>query len=171
MAVAVEDSKNKLRKYAKLKRKNIKNKEILEEKIKINVLNNQYIFNTKNILIYMSLEDEVDTKLIIEDLWKLNKNIYVPKVEDNNISFYKINNFNDLQKGVFNILEPKTNIKYKDENACIIVPGLLFDKNNNRLGYGGGYYDRFLQNRNIYKIGICFSTMIVDKIITEKTEK
>ena len=55
-------------------------------------------------------------------------------------------------------------------NSCIIVPGLLFDKNNNRLGYGGGYYDRFLANNNIYKIGICFSNFLVDKIIIDKND-
>ena len=166
MVAVAEASKQNLRDYAKHLRKNIKDKEILEDKIKNNVLNNKKILESKDILIYISLKDEVNTKIIIEELWKLKKNIYVPKVENNILNFYLINSFNDLKIGVFNILEPITNIKYNDnKDSCIIVPGLLFDKDNNRLGYGGGYYDRFLENNNIYKIGICFSTMIVDKII------
>ena len=171
MVAVAEVSKENLRNYAKYLRKNIKNKEILEDKIKNKVLNNKKVLKSKNILIYVSLKDEVNTKIIIEELWNLNKNIYVPKVENNNINFYFINSFNDLKIGVFNILEPITNIKYKNnKDSCIIIPGLLFDKDNYRLGYGGGYYDRFLENKNIYKIGICFSTMIVDKINIEKTD-
>lgn len=171
MVVAAEVSKTNLRKYAISKRKEIKNKKILEEKIKNNFLNNQKIISSKNILIYVSKDEEVDTKEIIKELWKLNKNVFVPKVEGNIINFYLIKKFNDLEIGYYGILEPISHVKYQDNiNTCIIVPGLLFDKNYNRLGYGGGYYDRFLTNKNIYKIGICFSTMIVDKIIVEKTD-
>jgi len=90
-------------------------------------------------------------------------------VEGNIINFYKINSFDNLVIGSFGVLEPITNIIYKDDNnSCCIIPGLLFDKNNNRLGYGKGYYDKFLENRNIYKIGICFSTFLVDNLITDK---
>lgn len=170
--VAVEEvSKSSLRDYAKSLRKNIKNKELLEEKIKNNVLNNKKVLKSKDILIYISKNEKIDTKKIIKELWKLNKNIYVPKVEGNIINFYLLKSFNDLELGIFNILEPITNIKYKDNKiSCIIVPGLLFDKNNNRLGYGRGYYDKYLENKNIYKIGLCFSTLIVDKITIDKND-
>ncbi len=169
MVVAEEVSKKSLRNYALSLRKEIINKKDLETKVINNVLNNKKVLEANNILIYVSLDMEVDTKVLINKLWNLNKNIYVPKVEGSIINFYKIDSFNDLVIGSFGVLEPITNIIYKDDNnSCCIIPGLFFDKNNNRLGYGGGYYDRFLENKNIYKIGICFSTFIVDNLITDK---
>lgn len=169
MVVVEEVSKKSLRNYALSLRKEIINKKDLEIKIINNVLNNKKVLEANDILIYVSLDMEVDTKVLINKLWTLNKNIYVPKVEENIINFYKINSFNDLVIGSFGVLEPITNIIYKDDNnSCCIIPGLLFDKNNNRLGYGKGYYDRFLENRNIYKIGICFSTFLVDNLVTDK---
>ncbi len=169
MVAVAEVSKENLRNYAKYLRKNIKNKEIPEDKIKNKVLNNKKVLKSKNILIYVSLKDEVNTKIIIEELWNLNKNIYVPKVEKNIINFYKINDFKELVIGSYNILEPITNIKYQyNKKDLIILPGLLFDKHNNRLGYGGGYYDKYLSDKKLYKIGICFSTFLVDKLTIDK---
>ena len=169
MVAAEEVSKKSLRNYALSLRKELINKKDLETKIINNVLNNKKVLEANNILIYVSLDMEVDTKELINKLWKLNKNIYVPKVEENIINFYKINSFGNLVIGSFGVLEPITNIIYKDDNnSCCIIPGLLFDKNNNRLGYGKGYYDKFLENRNIYKIGICFSKFLVDSLVTDK---
>ena len=62
-------------------------------------------------------------------------------------------------------MEPISNEELKSyENSVVIVPGLMFDKSGNRLGYGGGYYDRFLENKNIYKIGICFKEFLVGEL-------
>ena len=169
MAVAEEVSKKSLREYAISLRKEITNKKDLETKIRNNILNNQKVINSKNILIYISKDLEVDTKELIKDLWKMNKNIYVPKVEKNIINFYKINDFKELVIGSYNIFEPITNIKYQyNKKDLIILPGLLFDKHNNRLGYGGGYYDKYLENKKLYKIGICFSNFVVKKIPIDK---
>ena len=133
------------------------------------LLRKEAILKRKNILIYVSKEDEVDTINLILELFKLKKNIYVPKVEKDIINFYQINSLFDLKLGKFNILEPISKIKITNyQDSVIIVPGLLFDLNNNRLGYGGGYYDKFLQDKNIYKIGICYSFFKIDKINSEK---
>ena len=169
MVVVEEASKSSLRKYALSLRKEINSKLDKENIIREKILNHEKVRKSSNILIYVSKKDEVDTIEIIKSLWNSNKNVYVPKVEGEIINFYQINSLKDLKLGKFQVLEPITNIKYKNNlNGCIIVPGLLFDKDNNRLGYGKGYYDKFLSKNNIYKIGICFSTFIVDKINTNK---
>ena len=160
-----ESFKNKLRKNAILKRKEIQNKKYLDERIKIKLLKNQYVKNSKNILVYLSKKYEVDTFSFIEELLKLNKNVYTPRVVGNEIKFYKLENLSSIRIGKFDIYESTSNIEYNYNNSsCIIVPGLLFDKNNNRLGYGGGYYDRFLSNIDIYKIGVCYKCFLVDYI-------
>ena len=165
MAVAVEVSKDKLRKQVLKKRLNIINKQSKEKIITERLLNNEKIINSQNILVYLSLANEVSTESLINNLYKLNKNIYAPKVVDKNIKFYKLNKDDKLLKGKYGIMEPTSNKELKSyENSVVIVPGLMFDKSGNRLGYGGGYYDRFLENKNIYKIGICFKEFLVGKL-------
>jgi 5-formyltetrahydrofolate cyclo-ligase len=63
---------------------------------------------------------------------------------DNKMQFYKANNFNELIKGSFNILEPETNQLINPSKALIIMPGVAFDRNKNRIGYGKGFYDSYL---------------------------
>ena len=163
------DSKAKLRSICKEKRKHIENKIEKEKTIAKKILNHEKVKKTNNILIYVSMDIEVATIELIKELFKLNKNIYVPKVIGKNIKFYKIDSLNELKISKLGILEPITNIEYTNNNDSVcIIPGLMFSKNNNRLGYGGGYYDRFLKNCNTYKIGICFKEFLVDNLEAEK---
>ena len=161
--------KQELRTIAKENRICIKNKELKEKVITEKVLNNVKVKNSKNILIYVSMKYEVSTINLIKELFNLNKNIYVPKVIDNYLKFYQINSLEELEISKYGILEPTSNreFKYNKDSICI-VPGLMFDKNNNRLGYGGGYYDRFLNKYDIYKIGICFKEFLIDKLEIEE---
>ncbi len=160
-------SKKAFRKMAFEKRKLIENKKAKDNIIKNKVLNNIKVKESKNILIYVSLKLEVDTKEIIQELLLEKKNIYVPRVLESQMEFFKINSLQDLQKGTFGILEPKGNQKLVDFNSCcIIVPGLMFDFYNNRLGYGGGYYDKYLENKDIYKIGICYNDFLCQELKT-----
>lgn len=171
MVAAEEVSKKKLRKESLFLRSQVRNKEVLERKIKEKILKNEKVLNSSSILIYVSKKEEVDTFKMIEEFWKLKKQVFVPKVEKHDIVFYKIESFKDLTMGRFHILEPNSKERYQDNShSCAIIPGLLFDKDNNRLGYGGGYYDRFLSKHNIYKIGICFSSFLVDEIITNTND-
>ena len=83
--------------------------------------------------------------------------------------FYYINSLNDLKNGYFNILEPTTNKKVIDfKDTTCIVPGICFDINNYRIGYGKGFYDRFLSNKNIYTIGLSYKETLIKKIPIDK---
>lgn len=161
-------NKNELRKKYKEVRKNIYNKEELNNIIFNKVINNKKVLSCNTILIYVSFNDEVDTINIIK-YFLGKKKIAVPRIENNIMNFYYINSLNDLKEGYFNILEPTTNNKVKDYNNSIcITPGICFDSNNYRVGYGKGYYDRFLSDKNIYTIGISYKDTIVKKIDTDK---
>ena len=117
------------------------------------------------VLIYVSLEDEVDTMGLIKYSLNIGKRVAVPKCENGLISFCYILSLDELEKGSYGILEPiGNNIVNSFKNSICIVPGVCFDKEGNRIGYGGGYYDRFLSSYKGIKIGLTYKESIVDKI-------
>ena len=157
-------------KYLKI-RKNINNKKEIDDIIFNKVISLKEYKESNLVLTYVSLKDEVDTFKLIEYSLKIGKKVAVPKCEGDIIKFYLISNLTDLKKGKFNILEPTTNkLVTNFENSICIVPGIAFDKNNNRIGYGRGFYDKFLQNYNGIKIGLVYSECICERIDMEKTD-
>ena len=160
--------KDELRKKYLDIRNNITNRYKKDNLIYNKVINNEMVRNAKTILIYVSYRNEVDTLKII-DFFLNKKDIAVPKVEDGVINFYYIKSMDELKKGSFNILEPITNKIVSDFSNCIsITPGICFSSNMYRIGYGGGYYDRFFQDKNIYKIGITYEECMVEYIDNDK---
>jgi len=160
------------------KRKSLTKEEIKEKssKIKRNLYSLSEFKDAKNIMFYISFNNEVGTiETIKELLIKNEKNIIVPYVVKNNpiLQLSEIKNFNELEPKTFGILEPKENFtrefSYKKLDL-VIVPGIVFDKSGHRIGYGYGYYDRFLKklNKNVVKIGFAFELQIVDKIPEER---
>ena len=161
-------NKNELRKNYKDIRNNIKDRNIQNEIIFNKVISLEKVKKANTILIYVSFNNEVDTLNIIK-YFLGKKKVAVPKVNGNEMDFYYINSFNDLSKGSFNILEPTTSNKVTSfDNSICIVPGLCFDKENYRLGYGKGYYDMFLSNKNIYTIGLSYKETIIKKLPIDK---
>lgn len=157
-----------LRKKYKEKRDNIKNKVTKDNLIYQKVINNKDILSSKTLLIYISINSEVDTIKIIN--YFLNtKNIAVPKIIDNDMFFCYVTNLNELTSGKYNIPEPTNeNIVTDFDNAICIVPGICYDKKNYRIGYGKGYYDRFLSKNKIKTIGLCYKECMIEKIDNDK---
>ena len=121
------------------------------------------------VFIYVSKELEVETKEIIQKLWSMGKKVAVPRCMDNKreMKFYYINSFNELILSGFGILEPKPeeqNLAIADETTLCIVPATCCDRQGYRLGYGGGYYDRFLSVFPGLKAIIIYSDFVFDKI-------
>ena len=116
---------------------------------------------------YYPINFEIDDLQLLKKLEKKKFNISLPVVKKNNqMNFYKWS-FSDLLKvNKYGIPEPENkDIVYPD---VILVPLVAFDKNLNRLGYGGGYYDRLIEKlskkKNIIKIGLAFSVQEIDKV-------
>ena len=87
--------------------------------------------------------------------------------ENRNMIFYKINSLDELVEGYYGIKTPpekKENIVEKDMIDLILVPGVGFDKDNYRIGFGGGYYDRYLKDYKGYTISLAFKDQIIDKV-------
>ena len=98
------------------------------------------------ILIYVSYGSEVSTLKLIDYFWKKNKIVAVPKVENGEINFYIVNSWDELKKEYKNILEPFSLNRLGDFNDFVsITSGICFNQSFYRIGYGGGYYDKFYQ--------------------------
>ncbi len=124
----------------------------------------------KMLLTYVSTAIEVDTKGLINTALKDGKAVIVPKCVDGTreMKFYEIHSLDDLEVCAFGVLEPipeKCREITYFENAVCIVPGLAFDLCGYRLGYGKGYYDRFLSaHGELYNIGICYCGCTVNRL-------
>ena len=117
---------------------------------------------------YVSKELEVDTFAIIRAAWANGKKVAVPKcVENHQMDFYYIESMDDLEDGAFGVKEPivdKCKKVVDFSKGLCIVPGLSFDAEGYRLGYGKGYYDRFLSRFGGYTVGLCYSNCIKWKL-------
>jgi len=164
-------NKELLREKYKLIRKSITEKNIKDNIIYNKVINDDIVKRCSTILIYVSFKDEVDTLKLIK-FFLQNKRVAVPKIENNNMNFYYIKSLEELKSGYFGILEPVSNVLVTDFSNCVcITPGICFDLNGNRIGYGKGFYDKFFNEVDIYKIGLCYKKCLVRKIDVNKFDK
>ncbi len=124
--------------------------------------------SAKVIFSYISNRNEVDTKSINMRVLKDGKKLAVPRVNGDLMDFYFINGYEDLEDGYFGISEPKIYTKKADADECelMLVPGVVFDKNFHRIGYGKGFYDKYIDKRDnsFVKIGLAYDFQILDKI-------
>ena len=143
---------------------------IKSDEIRQRLLGVERVKQAKTICTFISAFKEPDTVEIIKEIWEQDKKIVVPitDIESGTLSLSYINSMDDMEKGAYGILEPKT-VRKADENNIdvILVPGLAFDRNGGRMGFGKGYYDRLLESSKAVKIGLCYDFQILEKIPTE----
>lgn len=155
---------NDIRTKIKLQRQSLNSGEV--ESLSAAVFNNflklDFILEKQNFFIYNAIKNEVETDKIISELKGLNKTIAYP-VTTGSEMVAGINNSDNFSLGNFNVLEP-SNYKLMDKVDVAIVPLVACDENKNRIGYGKGYYDKFLKNKNIIKIGLCYDFQITSAI-------
>ena len=117
--------------------------------------------------IYVSFRHEVETISLIKEIIN-NKIVCVPKISGKQMDFYQINSINELKTSSFGILEPNNSHPVtKDNLDLLIVPMVGYDQSGNRLGYGGGYYDRYLSDYCGNVIGLAFSFQEVANLPVE----
>lgn len=155
--------KIELRKRMLNKRRLVKNKGIKSKRIVNKILCSQILNNFNIIGLYYPLEDEVDIRELIISFLNNHKVVCLPKViNGRDMCFIKINSLQELELGRFNLHEPlydESNIIKASNIELFIIPGLAFDTDKNRLGYGKGYYDRYLYTLKTHKIGVTFKEL------------
>lgn len=128
--------------------------------------NSKAFENSKKVMIFASLPDEIPTHEVIKR-WSQLKELYLPRVNGDDIDVVKFST-TDIETGSYNILEPTNNdLLDPEELDLIIVPGVAFDRNGNRCGRGKGFYDRFLAKTHAITIAVCFDCQLVDELPTE----
>lgn len=125
--------------------------------------------NLKVIHCFLPIEHEINIFPLIEILLKKEITVVTPKtLTKRQLEHLVLKDLKELDVGKFGTVHPNSNIVYKGNYDLIIIPGLAFDENKNRLGYGGGYYDNFISNHPLaLKTGICYPFQKVDKIPVE----
>lgn len=121
-----------------------------------------------SIALYHALPDEVQTEALLKK-WFLSKELWLPLVDGNDLKLIQYTGEENLRKGAFGIWEPKEFVHQSTdaELDLIIIPGVAFDKQCNRLGRGKGFYDRLLKKQQVPKIGICYEFQLLDSLPVE----
>lgn len=169
------DDKEQLRTDMKTKLKNISQTEKyeIESRLFDQLFLSDFWEDAKVIGITISQLFEWNTQPIIEEAWRVEKTVVVPKCypKQKELKFYKFRSNNQLEVVYFNLLEPipkASNLVDNDLIDLLIVPGLIFDKQGYRIGFGGGYFDRFLVSFPNKSLSIVSNIQLVDHIPTEE---
>lgn len=132
------------------------------------LMNHPLFLRAKEIYCYVDFRNEVKTQELMETALQLGKKVAVPKVEGAEIRFYYITSWKDLAPGCMGILEPATTECAEGKEVLVLMPGAVFDRNRNRIGYGGGYYDKYMGSHPFYdSIALAFSCQVLDRIPAE----
>lgn len=183
------DTKSQIREKILKIRNNMPAQEVKDKSSQIikQVIKTAEYEEADNILLYADYKNEVMTRELFEHAIMHKKKVYFPKcMDDNNMEFYQVVSINQLLEGYKGIYEPEKNEVYRfllnpKEDTLAIIPGVAFDMNGYRVGYGKGFYDKYLWNkRQLTFMALAYSNQIVediprdehdirmDKIVTEE---
>lgn len=178
MQITVNEQKKLLRKVMLQKRKELSDSEIAVKNSAITekLLELEKVQSAELILPFVSARGEVGTREFISKCLEAGKTVAVPRcIDGSNMEFCVIHTFDDLEKGMYGIDEPKQHceiIKAENaQNSVLIVPALCFNPDGYRLGYGKGYYDRFISRYKGYTVGVCYSEFMTDDIPVDEYDR
>lgn len=184
--IDIRKYKIELREQCRNRRKNLEatSKAEMDSGIAENVRRLYQYRSAKVIMVYVSTSIEVDTFKIIENALKDGKQIAVPRCipQTRQMEFHYITSVDELMPGSFSVLEPPEHYPVVSDfsGALMLVPGFMFDCFGYRLGYGKGYYDRYMSRYNGAAVGLCYSEELrahmyhgrydrsVDAVVSEK---
>ncbi|WP_082233832.1 5-formyltetrahydrofolate cyclo-ligase [Halobacillus massiliensis] len=166
--------KKALREHGKLILKSFSDtfKQETELNIHRQLFNSESFRKAASIAVTVSFKHEWDTYAIIEEAWRQKKRVAVPKCDpvSKQMTFYYLHNFKQLESVYYGLKEPdpeKSEAVEKTNLDLIIVPGLLFDRKGYRIGYGGGFYDRYLNNYEGETLSILSTKQLINEVPVE----
>lgn len=168
--------KNKVQLRNDMKKRLLKMKEtdyiLFCSEIKNKLLQSKEWHDATTIGITVATGREIETIPIIESGWKEGKQIVVPKCfpQEKKLNFYQIASFQEVEESFYSLKEPITTLTpfvEREQIDLLIVPGLIFDKCGFRVGFGGGYYDRYLDGYHKDTVALAFDFQLVDEVPKE----
>ncbi|MGN0505985.1 MAG: 5-formyltetrahydrofolate cyclo-ligase [Lachnospiraceae bacterium] len=185
----MKEHKNKKERKAQLRTSYLQKRNAMEretqimagKKIKDRVLAMKQVKLARTVFLYASYQSEVPTKELLQELLAAGKRVALPKVSGERMDFYAVTAWEELMPGYHGILEPESHGAepvFPKEGDVMLLPGAVFDKKGNRIGYGKGYYDRYLSEleaayrRLPYCVGLCYHKQLWKGILpTEDTDR
>lgn len=163
------NEKNLIRKQMKQLRADMTRTERFEKSMQIfeKLITVPEFKRADRIYTYVSMDNEIDTIMLIDYSLSLEKRVFVPRVSGKDMEFYEISDISELNPGYRGIYEPDINGKEPDysRTGFMCMPGLAFDRSYNRIGYGGGFYDRYLSVENkLYKAALAYEAQLLESI-------
>lgn len=121
--------------------------------------------NAACVYCYIDCRNEVKTMPLVKKALKDGKRVAAPRIEGDGMEFYYIRGYADLKEGSFGIWEPFDCELAQETDALMIMPGVAFDRENHRIGFGKGYYDKYLERENThFKIALAYHFQIFEQI-------
>ncbi len=178
MQITVNEQKKQFRKAMLQKRKQLCDSEtaVKNSAITEKLLSLEKVQSAELILPFVSAKGEVGTREFIARCLDAGKTVAVPRcIDGSNMEFCVIHTFDDLEKGMYGIDEPKQHCEIisaeNAENSVLIVPALCFNAKGYRLGYGKGYYDRFISRYKGYTVGVCYDEFLTEEIPVDEYDR
>lgn len=130
----------------------------------------EYYCNAKTIYGYIGFNQEVRTLPILEQAIRDGKQVAIAKCYGKEMVFIRMDDLSLIQKRSFGLPEPIADSPVaEDKTALVLMPGLAFDSRGHRIGYGGGYYDRFLSQESQHPtVALCFDFQVLEHLQTEE---
>lgn len=169
----IKEEKKALRKMYSEKRASIdgERKVKLDEKIIERFISLATYRYAHTLLLYFPIEGEIDVRGIITRAIAAGKRVALPRCESKNsvMHFHYVSSLDELSVGRFGIMEPPENAERFDPSSpcgpcAVVIPALAYDRSGYRLGYGGGFYDRYFNRSDISTVGLIYSDFLVDKL-------
>lgn len=165
------ETKKEIRKRIRLLRRELpqEEREFYDRQITEQVLEHPLFRNAEEIYCYISAPEEAATSEIMKSAWKSGKKVAVPLVTGaHEMEFHYIDSLRDVSAGYQGILEPTGRNPADGSRGLVILPGVAFDRKGNRIGYGKGFYDTYLQKHpTLKKLAIAYSLQCVDEILSQ----
>ena len=126
--------------------------------------------NAKTVYGYLPYNQEVRTVPILQQALRDGKRVAVPKIYGDTMKFLYLDDLSKVEKNTMGIPEPVADEPVAaDRTALVLMPGVAFTKNGDRIGYGGGFYDRFLADEPAHPtLALCYDFQIVESLPTEE---
>ncbi len=169
-------NKAEIRQIYKTVRRRIVGRESCEEDILFRFTRSDEFRRCKTLFLYSSYGTEVATDKIAEKAFEDGKTVAYPVCTDvdGSMRFYIVSGREQLISGMYGIKEPDTSVCSEiipDKDSLIVVPALVFDLDGNRLGYGKGYYDRYMHKYPCFSVGLAFEDCVTEKLPAAQYDK